>query len=57
MTAPPDRTRAPAEVAGKTHAIVVGIRYVPNIGGITAVIVEVTKVTGITVAILSLAVG
>jgi len=57
MTAPPDRTRTPAEVAGKTHAMVVGIRYVPNIGGITAVIVEVTKVTGITVAILSLAVG
>jgi len=36
---------------------VVVIRYVPNIGGIMAVIVEVTKVTGITVEILSLAIG
>ena len=61
MTAPPDRTGTPTEVAETnrigttkevaetTHVIVNGIRGV--------VIAEVTKVTGTTVEILSLAVG
>jgi len=45
MTAPPDRIGAPAEVTETTHIIVVGNRDEANIGGITTVIVEVTKVT------------
>ena len=55
MTAPPDRTGTQAEVAETTHVIVDGTRDV--IGGMTAVIMEVTKVTGTTVEILPLAVG
>ena len=40
-----------------THVFVVEIRDVANIGGITAVIVEVTPVTGLTGSTLPLAVG
>jgi len=45
------------EVAEITHVIMDGIRDVANIGGITVVIVEVTPVTGLTVATLPLVVG
>ena len=45
MTAPTYRTGTPTEVAKITHVIMVRIRDLPSIGGITAVIVEVTKVT------------
>jgi len=44
-----------AEVVEMTHVIAVGIRGV--IGGITAAIVEVTKVTGTNMEILPLAIG
>jgi len=45
-TTPPDRTGTMMEVTKMTHVIVVGIRDVENIGGITVVVVvEVTKVT------------
>jgi len=57
MTSPPDRTGTLAEVAEMTSIILVGIRDMPDIEGITAVIVEVTKVTGLTMEILPLAVG
>merc|ERR1740124_1502101 len=36
MTDPPNRTGTPEEVAEMTHVIVVGIRDVLNVGGITA---------------------
>jgi len=55
MMAPPDRAGTPSEVDRTTRVIIVGIRDM--ICGITAVIVQVTKVIGTTVEILPLAVG
>ena len=57
MMDPSDRTGNLAEVAKTTHVIVDGIRYIANIGGITALIAEVTKAAEFTVTTLPLAVG
>jgi len=52
---PPDRTGTPAEVDETTCIIMDGTRDV--IGRITAVIVDITKVTETTMEILPVAVG
>jgi len=57
MMAPLDRTGTPAEMTETTYVIVVGIRDVLSIEGITAVIMKVTKVIGLTMAVLLLNVG